>query len=387
MTDEGDWEEYIVLGPRGTEFLETANKPLSNAPHAPISYQYAAQLTDYCTREVMAVLPTESDRHKSHELVKIMQSVVEKRFPDYGLVVCLFGSAGSQLEVRGSDVDICLRSSKWKPVDKEELFGFVNRLKNAIRPHGMTVTQTVLRSKSPLLKIWIDQLKLHCDLTLPFDSGYALENTNLIRSYCDIDPRVRPLITMIKTFAKRRFINNAATDGTLNSYSLVLMIIAYLQMLRQPILPVLQQEKPTRIRTYKENGKDIELSYCDKIGPFKERARLNKMSIGELLYGWFAFYSEVRTPDGHRYDQHILSIRTGTALDKFSIGSVYKSVDGRRMDKSMSRPLVIEEPFMQWNTAAAVSEYGMKWVLSEFNRAYRMLRFEELPERIFSTRW
>ena len=36
----------------------------------------------------------------------------------------------------------------------------------------------------------------------------ALRNTRLIRAYVDLDPRVKPLIVLIKYWAKRRSLND-----------------------------------------------------------------------------------------------------------------------------------------------------------------------------------
>jgi hypothetical protein len=55
------------------------------------------------------------------------------------------------------------------------------------------------------VKIWDPELRLACDMNV--NNPIALENTDMIRTYVDIDPRVRPLAMIIKYWAKRRILN------------------------------------------------------------------------------------------------------------------------------------------------------------------------------------
>ena len=66
---------------------------------------------------------------------------------------------------------------------------------------------------------------LSCDINV--NNTMALRNTRLIRTYVDIDPRVRPLVMIIKYWAKRRALNDAAKGGTLSSYCWVMMVRLY----------------------------------------------------------------------------------------------------------------------------------------------------------------
>ncbi len=75
----------------------------------------------------------------------------------------------------------------------------------------------------------------------------GIRNTHLMKYYSDQDWRVKPLILIIKKWAKFHNINDAASK-TVSSYSLALMAIFYMQnVCKPPILPVLQKECPVRI--------------------------------------------------------------------------------------------------------------------------------------------
>lgn len=62
-------------------------------------------------------------------------------------------------------------------------------------------------AKVPIVKIWDPELKLACDLNV--NNTDALENTRMIKTYVQIDDRVRPLAMIIKHWTSRRIINDA----------------------------------------------------------------------------------------------------------------------------------------------------------------------------------
>jgi len=64
-------------------------------------------------------------------------------------------------------------------------------------------------AKVPIVKIWDPELCLACDMNV--NNTLALENTRMIKTYVQIDPRVRPLAMIIKHWTKRRIVNDAGT--------------------------------------------------------------------------------------------------------------------------------------------------------------------------------
>ena len=62
-------------------------------------------------------------------------------------------------------------------------------------------------AKIPIVKMVDPESKLLCDMNI--NSTEALENTRLIKTYVEIDPRVRPLAMIIKHWTKRRIVNDA----------------------------------------------------------------------------------------------------------------------------------------------------------------------------------
>jgi hypothetical protein len=62
-------------------------------------------------------------------------------------------------------------------------------------------------AKVPIVKVWDPKLKLACDMNV--NNTLALENTRMIRTYVEIDPRVRQLAMLVKYWTRQRKLNDA----------------------------------------------------------------------------------------------------------------------------------------------------------------------------------
>lgn len=67
-------------------------------------------------------------------------------------------------------------------------------------------------AKVPIVKCWDPELKLAADLNV--NNTLALENTRMIKTYVQLDDRVRPLAKIIKYWTKRRILNDAGESRT-----------------------------------------------------------------------------------------------------------------------------------------------------------------------------
>ena len=65
----------------------------------------------------------------------------------------------------------------------------------------------VPHAKVPIVKFWDPELRLACDMNV--NNTLALENTRMIKTYVEIDKRVRPLAMIVKQWTKRRTLNDA----------------------------------------------------------------------------------------------------------------------------------------------------------------------------------
>lgn len=69
-------------------------------------------------------------------------------------------------------------------------------------------------AKVPIVKVWDPELKLAADMNV--NNSLALENTRMIKTYIQIDTRVRPLAMIIKHWTKRRIVNDAGEAPNIN---------------------------------------------------------------------------------------------------------------------------------------------------------------------------
>ena len=62
-------------------------------------------------------------------------------------------------------------------------------------------------AKVPIVKFWDPELNLACDMNI--NETLGMENTRMVKTYVQIDDRVRPLAMIIKHWAKLRNLNDA----------------------------------------------------------------------------------------------------------------------------------------------------------------------------------
>lgn len=141
----------------------------------------------------------ESEERRSNFIAKL-DNILRSRWPSSAINVNVFGSTGNHLGTLDSDVDICITT------DCKEM-EHVCSIAELLAKHGMERVVCVSSAKVPIVKIWDPELQVACDINV--NNPLALENTELVRTYVDIDSRVRPLAMIIKYWAKQRIMNDA----------------------------------------------------------------------------------------------------------------------------------------------------------------------------------
>lgn len=146
------------------------------------------------------LLPTDKIEKNRKALVDKLEEIFNDEWPGHDIRVHLFGSSGNLLCSDDSDVDICI-TTPWK-----ELEG-VCIIADLLAKRGMEKVVCISAAKVPIVKIWDPELGLACDMNV--NNTIALENTRMVRTYVEADPRVRQLAMIIKYWTKRRIINDA----------------------------------------------------------------------------------------------------------------------------------------------------------------------------------
>lgn len=99
-----------------------------------------------------------------------------------------------------------------------------------------------------------------------------------------MDWRLRPLVLIVKLWAQFHNINDAR-NATLPSYSLVLMVIHFLQCGVKPaVLPCLHKLHPDK---FSVNRDYTQINMNEVIEPFKSE---NREALGELFVKFLEYY-------------------------------------------------------------------------------------------------
>ncbi|ROT82217.1 putative poly(A) RNA polymerase gld-2-like A-like, partial [Penaeus vannamei] len=145
------------------------------------------------------------------------------------LPMCRLFVVGSSLSGFGadsSDVDMCLMVTPGDLDQRREATAVLRLLQRELNNCGFIQKMELIRAKVPILKFRDSDSEIDVDLNC--NNAVGIRNTHLLNSYSQLDWRVRPLVLVVKLWAHYHDINNAK-DMTISSYSLVLMVIHYLQ--------------------------------------------------------------------------------------------------------------------------------------------------------------
>ncbi|KAK1758670.1 Poly(A) RNA polymerase cid13 [Echria macrotheca] len=292
--------------------------------------------------------PTKEVESKRQKLVQKLETILNKEWPSAKIKAHLFGSSGNLLCSDDSDVDICITTTS-KELEK------VCSIADVLHKRGMENVVCVSTAKVPIVKMRDPELKLNCDLSV--NTLGALENTRMVRTYVEIDERVRPLAMIIKYWTRRRIVNVAGVSATLSSYTWMCMIIAFLQLRDPPVLPALHQ-RDEKLQKDSLFGDDL-----DKLRGYGAK---NKESLANLLFQFFRFYAH-----DFDYDKYVLSVRCGKLLTKTEKGWQHKN----------NNPLCVEEPFnTQRNLGNTADETSFRGLHLELRRAFDLISEGKLEE-------
>ncbi|KAM9447023.1 poly(A) RNA polymerase GLD2 isoform 1-T1 [Clarias gariepinus] len=245
--------------------------------------------------------------------------------------IFLAGSSLNGFGSRTSDADLCLVIQEGPINQKTDAVYILSLVQRLFYKLSYIERPQLIRAKVPILKFKDRVSGVEFDLNV--NNTVGIRNTFLLRTYAYLEKRVRPMILAIKKWASHHRINDASR-GTLSSYTLVLMVLHYLQTLPDPVIPCLQMDYPECFSPVM----DIHLvpDGPKNIPPFVSK---NQSSLGELLLGFLKYYATV-----FKWDKNIISVREAKALPKANCW------------EWRSKFLYVEEPFDGSNTARAVHE-------------------------------
>ncbi|KAI9338951.1 hypothetical protein DFJ73DRAFT_603047, partial [Zopfochytrium polystomum] len=300
---------------------------------------------------------------RRRKFIAKIKYILSKEWPDKGIRVHPFGSTVNGLGTSRSDVDLCLTTPWEDPVNS---ICNMHVLASCLRANGMTKICTVTKAKVPICKFFDPELRISCDINV--NNTIALRNTTLVKLYVELDPRVRPVILIIKHWAKQRVLNDeTAKGGTLSSYCWVMMVLNFLQTRDPPIIPCLHQLYFDRLKDRNDlltpiiiDG--VDCSFEEDITSLKDFGRKNNETLGGLVYAFFRQFAFE-----FDYETQVVSVRHGRLLSK-------KEKEWDQDVDRMCRHLCVEEPFTPHrNLANSADLLSVKGLRMEFQRALRVL--------------
>jgi len=252
-----------------------------------------------------------------------------------------------------------------------------------------------IADKDKKRKTWLRERKLgpldfpkggvgiQCDIN--FSNNLGLHNTTLLRCYSLCDPRVRPMVLFVKSWASRRKVNSAR-DGTLSSYGWVLMVLHYLVNVAQPpVCPNLQlvRRQPDGASVVICDGYDVQFWRNEpEIQQLAAKKMLthNQQTLGALLKDFFHYYAQqgYSSPrGGFVWTQDVLSLRSpGGVLSKEEKGwTASRRTMVHGVEVRNSYLFAVEDPFeLDHNVGRTVTHSGICAIRDEFRRALRILQ-------------
>ncbi|XP_073129210.1 protein HESO1-like isoform X2 [Henckelia pumila] len=257
--------------------------------------------------------PSGQDWSVRFQIINELRAVVEPIESLRGATVEPFGSFVSNLFTRWGDLDISIEmqnGSYISSMGKKQKQSILEDVLKALRKRGgFQRLRFISNARVPIVK-FVGSCNISCDISINNLSGQM--KSKLLFWINDIDGRFRDLVLLVKEWAKAHRINESKL-GTLNSYSLSLLIIFHLQTVVPAILPPLREIYPgnmvdelTGVRAAAE--KSIEDVCAVNINRLKsDKSRLiNRSSLSELF---ISFLAKVEDP----FEQPANTARTVTS--------------------------------------------------------------------------
>ncbi|XP_030833126.1 poly(A) RNA polymerase GLD2 [Strongylocentrotus purpuratus] len=295
------------------------------------------------------------------EMRQRLQDCIKEIYPNALLI--LGGSSLNGFGSKGCDADMCLYFSD-APISQKDARDVLLTLRGYLQQRCSFIkNMKVIFAKVPILKFQHKRFRdLECDLNINHHTG--VRNTALLQTYSELDWRVAPLVMLVKQWAKNHGINDAS-QGTLSSYSYVLMIINYLQVgCKPPVVNSVQAQEWGR--SVFSDRQSILYSWnrlYDHPKNYMNDPRnqsKNSQDLYSLLKGFFEYYTNFD------FENTVISIRLGSC---FPCTLLPPNHQGWRQ-----KYIFIEEPFDRINTARSVFDWGRyRQILETLEETYESL--------------
>mmetsp|Transcript_28207 Transcript_28207/g.49259 ORF Transcript_28207/g.49259 Transcript_28207/m.49259 type:complete len:457 (-) Transcript_28207:24-1394(-) len=342
------WDTHV--GPDG-EFRETYqfHNPATTTNHYNVYFEEPEGLDDEVKSLLDRVAVTSESVATIQACRRELEILLRKLGPNWRLAT--FGSAVNGFGTCNSDLDLtCFQEG----VD-EDIFLHTResqlRLSKLLQQHPQfQVIEEIWGARIPILKLQYDGI---LDVDLSCHNREPLLNTQLLKTYSELDPVVRDLVVVIKQWAKRESVCGAASKY-LSSYAVTLMAIYFLQVHPSTGMPCL----PTWAF-----GGDISTRACSNV------KWTCTQSLASLIFEFFDFFATK-----FRWGEEVVSIRVGKRHSATS--GLFPQLRGR-----MNCPRIhIEDPFLVARNLNCVLGYEQESIFhTKLQATARILQCRSIP--------
>nr|CAD7440254.1 unnamed protein product [Timema bartmani] len=240
-------QEHVLF--RGSMHSSSVSHLVKNTgvePYSPDHKQITAVLStdtsfDHQLRTLMAEVefPADDKLSISSKICKDLDTIFRHDYAHCKTRV--FGSLVTGLAFKGSDIDVLLdanyyinRGQSTVSLEHSVMEEMVKTARKHLQghPYLFRCVLAIPKAKVPLVKFFHRLTEMNCDLS--FRNALGVQNSILIRFYLSLDPRIKPLLFILKYWSQK---NDLSGSGKLTNYALAMMILFYLQQLDDPIVP------------------------------------------------------------------------------------------------------------------------------------------------------
>ena len=328
-------------------------------------------LDSQISRMVKSIQVTEQRFQNLQTVISQLEKTLRKWFPNCKLVD--FGSTASGFGMNNSDLDIfmyingCVHSEFLHYGNKEKSEFIASFLRTEEKYSNVSA---ISNAKIPIIKIQDRKTGIKCDINFTADMG--VKNSKFLSYLASLDRRCVPFVLTVKYFCLKKGIIGSGLGQHLNSYTVVLMAVFFLQ--QKGILPSISKL---------QEGVNGDFCYCWNFAFNDEYVHLEKQTqqtVASLLADFFRFYSQFD------YNFFIICPLMGYSIQKHQLKSgvdlptrmMKETKQGRILTYErmhLDCPFVVQDPFeLQRNVSAAVNRDFVLKMKKDFQSTYDKLR-------------
>ncbi|ONM36475.1 Protein HESO1 [Zea mays] len=187
-----------------------------------------------CIKDILALIkPVEDDRSKRLSTIQELENCIHSLASLSGAAVKPFGSFVSDLYSKSGDLDLSVQFGNGSnhPINKKKKQNALRDVRKALLSRGVTgymQMQFIPHARVPVLQYVSKQFGISCDISIGNFAGRI--KSKIFYWVNTVDERFGDMVLLIKEWAKAQNINDPKS-GTLNSYSLCLLVLYHFQVL------------------------------------------------------------------------------------------------------------------------------------------------------------